>query len=254
MATIRNRIKHLVYRIDRRDVLLRNHSIERLLNAYGVLRSSVALSADAKRTASLYFDFRERAYVALSVAQFFPGGDYFEFGSEGMGTFRNFLTAFDLSGCDSRYPATEFYAFDIFGDMTGATEDLEYFRSWHDGESDRYARARTFVTQHGLFVDRCHLVRGFFESTLTPDFKSRYRSSNRSIGFAFLDCNITRSYRTVFNFLDGILTDRAFIYMDEYLCNPEVPVLFREFCERAGKTAVFIRNAGAFGSLYQLQA
>jgi hypothetical protein len=34
----------------------------------------------------------------MMAAQFFPGGDYFEFGSEGAGTLRNFLTAFDLNG------------------------------------------------------------------------------------------------------------------------------------------------------------
>ncbi len=232
----------------------RPSSFDSLLNEYGVLKSSAELSTDTKRAISIYFDFRERAYVAMSVAQIYPGGDYFEFGSEGMGTFRNFLTACDLTSLDDRFPDTHFYAFDIFGDMTGASGDLEYFKNWHDANNDRFVAAQSYIKQHGLFLDRCHLVKGFFASTLTPEFKQSYLDSGKRIGFAFLDCNITNSYQTVFEFLKGMLVDRACVYMDEYFCNPDVPMLFSQFCSDIKKKPLFVRNAGLFGALFQLNS
>lgn len=223
-----------------------------LFGEHGVMIGTSHLSDAEKQGAQLYFGYAERAEVALAVAQLYPGGDYFEFGSEGMGTFRNFLTAFDVCGCTARYPDTQFYAFDIFGDSRGATGDLEYFKGWHDSETDRMDQAERFVRNHGLFHDRCHLVRGFFEATLTPAFKAQLRSAGRSIGFAFLDCNITASYTTVFAFLEGLLLPRAAVYMDEYFCNDDVPLLFEAFCQRTGRRARFMRGAGAFGALFRV--
>jgi hypothetical protein len=226
-------------------------SFPALFNEHGVLKSSRDLSAADKRSAALYFDFSERSLVAMAAAVFYPGGDYFEFGSEGLATFRSFLTAFDLTSKIDTNPDVRFYAFDIFGDMTGAKDDLDYFKGWSDPVIDRYEGAIRTLNQHGLFLDRCHLVRGFFDKTLSPEFKSRYLSEGRQIGFAFLDCNITNSYRTVFEFLNGAMMNKSFVYMDEYYCNDDVPGLFEAFCAKNKRRPMFIRSAGAFGALFQ---
>jgi hypothetical protein len=223
-----------------------------LLNPYGVLNTSCAMSDEEKRRYSIWFDFKERAECAMIVAQFYPGGDYFEFGSEGVGTLRNFLTAFDLNGKSKVFPETMFYAFDIFGDMTGAESDLEYFRAWHDSELDRYKTALKSISDHNLFKGKVVLVKGFFRDTINQKFKTEYISKNRKIGFAFLDCNITNSYSEVFSFLRNALLPKAFVYMDEFFCNDDVPKLYAEFVKQEKKESLYIRNAGCFGALFQL--
>lgn len=223
-----------------------------LLNPYGVLDSSCLLSEEEKIKYSIWFDFKERAECAMMAAQFFPGGDYFEFGSEGAGTLRNFLTAFDLNGKGKIFTETKFYAFDIFGDMKGADSDLEYFKAWHDSERDRFESALKTISDHNLFKDRVLLIKGFFKDTLNTDFKTRYLNNNQKIGFAFLDCNITKSYIEVFTFLQKTLLPKAFIYMDEYFCNDDVPDLYDKFVKQEKKRSIFIRNAGCFGALFQL--
>lgn len=224
-----------------------------LLDNYGVFRSSKSLTQSEKSTIVMHFDFMERAQIALSVAQMFPGGDYFEFGSDGMGTFRNFLTAFDLVGGITKFPGTEFWAFDIFGNSRSAIADHEYFDSWKNFDCiDKFEMAKAYLDQHALFVDKTKLVRGFFSDTLSLELKAKYLNDDREIGFAFLDCNITNSYVEVFNFLDGLMGDFSYLYMDEYHFNPDVPVLFESFCDRNGFRPYYVRSAGAFGMLYKL--
>lgn len=234
-----------------------NHQIQSgnffgLLNPYGVLNTSCNMSDEEKRRYSIWFDFKERAECAMIVAQFYPGGDYFEFGSEGVGTLRNFLTAFDLNGKGKVFPETMFYAFDIFGDMTGAESDLEYFKAWHDSKLDRYKSALKSITDHNLFMEKVQLVKGFFRDTINQKFKTEYLGKNKKIGFAFLDCNISNSYSEVFSFLRNTLLPKSFVYMDEYFCNDDVPKLYAEFVKQEKRKSMYIRNAGCFGALFQL--
>lgn len=230
----------------------------RLLDKYGVLMSSAAMSHDEKVRDSLYLAYRERAEIALHVAYAYPGGDYFEFGSDGMGTFRNFLTAFDLNELDQRFPDTQFYAFDIFGDMGTKeceinTEDINYFRGYVD--NSKYEQAQKYVVDHGLFLDKCHLMRGFFQDTMNQSFRNRLRASGRTIGFAFLDCNITSSYIFCLDAIFDFLKLGTFLYMDEYFMNKEVPALLEQYQARLkekGLRTLYIRNAGTFGALFLL--
>ena len=56
------------------------------------------------------------------------------------------------------------------------------------------------------------------------------------MGFAFLDCSLGSSYKTVFDFLlDVIGPERMFIYMDEYFIDakPSVHSLYRDFAAEA---------------------
>lgn len=230
---------------------------ETSFNLHGILESA-HLADTERRNIALYYPYRERAEVAMTVASMFSGGDYFEFGSEGMGTFRNFLSAFHIFDHHKTLPDTRFYAFDIFGDPAGTPEsESGYFKNWSDPVNDRYDQAKRMLEQHRLLKDNCHLVRGDFAKTLSPEFSENYLAENRSIGFAFLDCNQTRSYILCFDFLPRLLKKNAFIYMDEYYCNSEVPELFdafqRNMFDKYKVRARFIRAAAGFGALYQLQ-
>jgi hypothetical protein len=246
----------------------------RMFRYSGELRSSRLLPSRLKTSFAYRYAIQERAEIALTVAGMYPGGDYFEFGSEGFTTFRNFLTAFDLNGLTSKLPNTKFFAFDVFGDLDSGKgmpdNERWYFEQYRGGahlkagisssiaaSDTHYRDAEWRLRRHNLLLDRCEMVKGYFEDTLNEEFKARLRREKRNIGFAFLDCNISSSYRTCFRFLEDFLrTDRAFVYMDEYFLTLDVHKMFDDLCLKLhkshGMTARYVRNAGAFGALFCL--
>ncbi len=231
-----------------------------LYNTHGVLHSSDPLSSHTKRDIALYYSYRDRAEIAMAVAFAYPGGDYFEFGSDGMGTFRNFLTAFDINDLDKKFPDTRFYAFDIFGSIPSDNflSDVEttYFSGWENNESDKLEQAENYVKSHNLFTDRCIIVPGLFNNILTETFVSSLKIEGRKIGFAFLDCNISSSYKTCFAFIKDLMGPASFIYMDEYFLNGEVPHLFEDFVrylkENRNMKVNYVRAAAGVGALFKI--
>lgn len=232
-----------------------------LLNEYGVLKSSSELSHVHKTTLAMHYSYSERAKISMAICSMLSDGDYLEFGSDGLCTFRNFLTAFDVSGLGKSSLTTRFYAFDIFGDTAGSVEggnDSAYFKHWSNPAGvDKMAQTRSILADHNLFLDRCFLKQGYFQDTLTPEFKQSFITDRRRIGTLFLDCNIAESYRVVFDWsIDLIATIRCFVYMDEYYITSGVRELFEEFCEKAkdryGMRPNFVMNAGTFGALFLL--
>jgi len=234
----------------------------RLLRYNGTLRTTRYLPRDLKRAFATYYACQERAEIAIMVANQYPGGDYFEFGSEGFYTFCNFLSAFDLNGHTEGMPDVKFYAFDIFGepksDASLTADETPYFAVYRGLGLHHYRRAETRLRKHaGPLIDRCVQVKGHYEDTLNDAFKAQLRAERRRVGFAFLDCNIAKSYQTCFDFLeDFVREDRVFIYIDEYFQTHEVPRMFDAFCAHVGKRyglrPHYIRNAGAYGALFIL--
>ena len=228
-----------------------------LFGPHGVMLSTATLSAAEKSRRAIFWQYQERAQIALAVAGNYCGGDYAEFGSDGMGTFRNFLSAYDLNQVDQWFPDTRFLAFDIFGSAGPRDMDNKesaYFSHWQG--SGKEAQARDFLSQHQLYVDRCEIVPGYFQDTVASALQRYQPPNRRRIGFAFLDCNISASYRYLFGLLSPVLHPRGFVYMDEYYLNPEVPLLFRDFVAELRRTrgigVEFVRNAGVFGALFRL--
>lgn len=228
---------------------------------YGVLSPVSHLTADQKRVITNARNYRRRSEIALDVASNYPGGDYFEFGSVGLGSFRSFVAAFDLYGLAERFPESRFYAFDIFGDPDQGSgppaDERAYFEHWrHTFEA---AAPLHHVKEYGPISDRCVLVNGYFQDTLNEEFKAMMRRENRKIGFAFLDCNIASSYKLVFDFLlDVMRPERMFIAMDEYFedHSPAIHTLYEEFAAKAkkryGLDSLYMRNAGAYDGLFCL--
>lgn len=190
-------------------------------------------------------------------------GDYFEFGSEGLNTLCNFLTAFHLNGNDKNLPKVRFFAFDVFGNPEVRRDmrphEISYFKAHkHDSTCGTYfdemqAKLKSF----GIMEDRVELIQGYFKDTLDEKFKTRMRKEKRSVGFAFLDCNIPSSYQTVLDFIvEFIHKDRVWIYLDEYFQFPEIPKLFQSFCdqvyEKNKMKTFYIRTAGSFGALFKM--
>ena len=231
----------------------------RMIRYNGGLRSSRHLPARLKQSFANRYAVQERAEIALTVAGMYPGGDYFEFGCDIFRSFKNFLTAFDLNDLQTAFPATKFFAFDVFGDLNsgaGIPDGEEWYFEKYRGD-EHYREAQRQLQSFTSLYDRCEFVKGYFADTLNESFKARLRGEERSIGFAFLDCNIASSYQTCFDFIGEFLrTDRSFIFMDEYFQMPEVPAMFDQLCarlhERHGLRAHYVRNAGAFGALFCL--
>lgn len=239
---------------------------DRLYKFHGPLRSTANFDSQTKLDAELHFHFREKAEVALTTGSSWYGGDYFEFGSGDLNTFRNMLTAYDICGMTQAYKDVRFYAFDIFGDPgagiagTDKTPEFtahmkEYF-SPYTCNGDQISVHREYLAQHNLFTDKCFLVQGMFQNTLTDEFKEKYAAEERKIGFAFLDCNIGSSYKVVFEFIFSMMAKNSYIYMDEYFQNATVVDYFDQFTEELREKrnigCLYIRNAGGFGGLFRL--
>jgi hypothetical protein len=196
---------------------LDNFVRRRMIGSDGRLRATKHLPWRFRESFATYYACRERVEIALMVANQYPGGDYFEFGSEGLRTFCNFLSAFHLNCHDKGMPNVKFFAFDIFGepkpDSLLTSVEKPYFAVYKGLGSYHYRKSEARLRNHGLMLDRCELVKGHFEDTLNDAFKARLRTENRRVGFAFLDCNIPSSYKTCFDFLQQFMNEnRAFIY------------------------------------------
>jgi hypothetical protein len=239
------------------------NNFDRLYSRHGVLKSTANMSSEDKFDATLFFQYRDKAEVALCVASNYAGGDYMEFGSTDLNTFRNFLSAFDIFNLVERFPDTRFYGFDIFGNVTASDrvnekidskanyrEYINHFKTRGDLLEENIG----IMKNHGLFVENCHLIQGFFEDTLSNEFKSDYLNQGRRVGFACFDCNMDQPYKLAFEFLIDIIHPRfAFIYMDEYYSR-HVTEYFDQFVaelnRRYNLKAKLVRNAGAFGALF----
>src|SRR5271154_2701965 len=72
--------------------------------------------SDADRTETeVFFHHKDKAEVMMCVASSWHGGDFMEFGSHDLNTFRDFLTAYNICGMTRNYEDVRFYAFDAFG-------------------------------------------------------------------------------------------------------------------------------------------
>tara|TARA_R110002072_G_scaffold51608_4_gene138389 strand:- start:2319 stop:3212 length:894 start_codon:yes stop_codon:yes gene_type:complete len=233
----------------------------RLFNHHGSLISSAHTSPAFRNDVRHYYAMRERSEIALTIAQIWRGGDYWEFGASPLNTFCNILTAFHINEFHGVYPDTRFYAFDLFGKGASSEEQEELVEANPDYFATYIARGdelhlhQAHLENHGLFVDQCELVQGFFQDTLTKERKEAYLAEGRKIGCAFLDCNIMPSYKTVFEFIDGMLQPFSFIYMDEFYW-PQTYLYWEQFKERLreehGLGVAYLRNAASFGALFSV--
>lgn len=236
-----------------------------ILKRHGCLRSTANMSPELKFDFNQWFQYKEKAEVALSVATCWPGGDYFEFGSTDVNTFRNLLTAYDIYNLDSRFPDTRFYAFDIFGKTWEMTEETKKkvegapgyaeYMDCFSARGDLLEENWGYLKDHGLYVDRCRLIQGYFEETLTPELKKSLMDEGRQIGFACLDCNIAPPYKIVFEFIFDLMAPISYIYMDEYTSD-SVQVYLDQFRtalrEKRKMGMYYVRNAAGFGGLVGL--
>src|SRR5262245_2615080 len=201
----------------------------------GVLNSTSQLSQEQRSLRAMAYAYRSRSECALDVASTYPGGDYLEFGSTGLASFRSFLAAFYLHHGDAtNFTDSRFYAFDIFGNPDHGrgppTDQRDYFEG-HRVPLE-YSAPLLSLEPYGSLKERCFMVPGYFQDTLNDELKAKRRAEERKIGYAFIDCSLGESYKVVLDFLIDVMTpDRMFIYLDEYFIDvaPSVHTLYQEF-------------------------
>jgi hypothetical protein len=248
-----------------RRALRERPGLTRLHSPHGVLLSTAAMPAAEKFDANQFYQYSDKALTALAATSMWRGGDYMEFGSTDLNTFRNMLTAFDIFNLGETYPDTRFYAFDIFGKVKADDDAIERqvdsaagyreYMNMFGARGDLLADNQAILENHGLFVDKCELIQGYFEKTLSEERKAAYLAQGRQVGFACLDCNIGPPYKLVFEFLIDLMARYSYIYMDEYYTDAVIRYFEQFVAElrvRRKMDARFMRNAGGFGAIFFL--
>jgi hypothetical protein len=268
-----NRLRALGKRVSPREWLAREvhralrqqPGLDLMHSPHGVLLSTARTPHDVKFAANQFYQYSDKAKTALAATSIWRGGDYMEFGSTDLNTFRNMLTAFDIFNLGVTYPDTRFYAFDIFGKVKPDDEELERrinaaegyreYMSDFAARGDLLADNQAILEKHGLFVDKCELIQGYFEKTLSAERKAAYLAQGRQVGFACLDCNIGPPYKLAFEFLVDLMARNSDIYMDEYYSDAVIRYFDQFVAElrvRRKMDARFMRNAGGFGAIFFL--
>ena len=224
---------------------------------YGYVRNKIEeLSKEELQKIFIHSQFKEKMQIALSVVASYWGGDYLEFGVHDLYTFKNFLAAFHAGNLDQRYPDAKFYGFDIFGSYkkdhrfrrNGLYSDYDHYFNDFTTNGDIFNEYKKSLKKFGLFYERIELHKGLFDETL------KNFNYDRKIGFAFLDCNIVPSYKTVLSWLEDRVDNGTFIYLDEYFISNSLCGTFEEFKKIQKKRnlhVVYIRAASGVGALFR---
>jgi hypothetical protein len=245
----------------------RMHTYFSALDHRGLLRPISHLTEDELISIRCSYSQTEHTNVIFAVAgsQFY--GDYFEFGCLHLETFITTLNACRINDIEGDPAHTKmYYGFDVFGDINpkksetleryedlgGYYADLTRIASWTPGTAlDTYYDK---IKQNGVYVDRCRLIKGFFDETFTEKFVANYLAGGRRAGFVILDCDLPGSHEAVFAHLGDILAEGAWIYLREGLERPIVPLIerFRDKLARENNLRMVpVRSAGAGGMLFR---
>ena len=108
-----------------------------------------------------------------------------------------------------------FHAFDSFEGLpepTGQDAGPLWERGAFCTSEEEFLR---LVRRWGLYTDRIHTVKGFYEQSLTRALQERLMNTSR-IALAFIDCDLYSSSRAVLQFIDPLLQQGSVIYFDDY--------------------------------------
>lgn len=181
-------------------------------------------------------------------------GDYFEFGSHKVRTFRMVLT----EARKKNFTDMNFYSFDSF-DGSPDLGDLnqEHNIVYKAGElSTSEELFMSIIKEHSLFVDKVKTIKGFYETSLNEECKKEFKNSGSKISLVTLDCSFYDSFVSAFNFIEDFLQEGTIIYIDDYRVtykgNPEkgVPKAFSEFAKNSKYKFEPFLDIGWFGKSF----
>ena len=189
--------------------------IRRQRNARRAVRENIAAFRQGQRLVPE--QALERKYVeALNYLSRTEGlgqlGDYLEFGVYGGSSLACAHRALEEVGAAH----VRLFGFDSFQGLpeSAATEDGGGV--WPPGEFRMDERfTREFLTEQGVDWKRLTLVKGWFDETLTPATVARH--GIRKASLIMIDCDIYTSTKTVLDFCEPLIGDRAVVLFDDWL-------------------------------------
>jgi len=148
-------------------------------------------------------------------------GDYWEFGCHRARTFSMCLSIneFFPPQQESPFPRVlnNFYAFDSFQGLPDNNE-LDKHVAWNTGslctsKIDFLKLLQTYVPSYSSNVE---CIEGYYEDTLNQDLFQQLSNVNSKISLITIDCDLYKSYKSVFNFIEPFLQDGTVIYIDDW--------------------------------------
>lgn len=162
-------------------------------------------------------------------------GDYHEYGCHRARTFRMALTEARRHNLERM----KFFAFDSFEGLP-EVESAPDVGAWKKGalctSEEEFLQ---LIRQHGIYVDRCRRVKGFYQETLTDELRRKFMANEARIALVCVDCDLYESAVHVFRFIEPLLQEGSLVYVDDmfsgYRGSPEKGVAraFREFAARS---------------------
>jgi hypothetical protein len=139
-------------------------------------------------------------------------GDYHEYGCHRARTFRMSLTEARRHGLERM----KFFAFDSFEGLP-TPETAPAVTGWQRGAlSTSEVRFQELVAEHGIYVDRCVTVKGFYGESLTEERQRAFVTGEQPIALACIDCDLYESAVPVFRFIEPLLQEGSLLYVDDY--------------------------------------
>jgi hypothetical protein len=93
------------------------------------------------------------------------------------------------------------------------------------------------LTSYGQATERVELIKGFYEKSLTKDLATRFVKENVAASLVTVDCNLYKSYKSVFAWLDQFMQPGTVLYLDDlntYRSQPDQgpKLAFKEYKEQ----------------------
>ena len=139
-------------------------------------------------------------------------GDYLEFGCHRVRTFRMALT----EARRQRLDAMQFHAFDSFAGLPEDDSDHGVVAYQPKNLTTPESDFRSIVQAHGIYVDKIHTHKGYYQDSLTPVLQSRLRNEGVKASLICVDCDLIASTTCVFNFIEPFMQEGTVVYIDDY--------------------------------------
>ncbi len=139
-------------------------------------------------------------------------GDYFEFG-----VFKGyaFLQA-QLAARELEIDQMRFFGFDSFEGLpqVHGVDDVEDGPFYEGQFACSLDQVKKELDKRGTDWDRCSLIKGYFETTLSEKTRSQYGMNKASV--VLMDCDLYESASVALDFLKGMFVDGTILIMDDW--------------------------------------
>ncbi len=177
-----------------------------------------------KRDNMFNFFYNCLVYQHITCADYSPKYNYYEFGVAGGGSIEIYILALKKFCKKYKFNINKFhiYTFDSFSGLPEVKEGDEHLH-WYKGlMAHQEQEVMAKVKRHSFPERNFHIVKGYFENSLTPQLQEQLKQFKPA--FINIDCDYYSSTMTVFNWLLPLLGSGAIFRFDDiwaFQGNPE---------------------------------